>query len=234
LFPLQFRKSYIYQLSIVNRICVFYNFLYLLLLLLFIIIIIIYYYYYYLLLLLTVIQRKQIYHITYIITLQCCRSGLNSYLCIKGVMKAFVARGVTLGPCIVEKIFFINNEEIIPHSNLISSSNRGGLSYPSSDVITCALYVYSVTNKLLEFEKEFVKEPNQRNTIMEISRISLLEVYLFLDHNCNEHSKSSLITKILSTLANILLNNYSKKRNNLLNSKTMPQLKRSKPGNPKK
>jgi hypothetical protein len=118
---------------------------------------------------------------------------------------------------------------------LISSNNRGGLSYPSSDVIICALYIYSVTNKLLEFEKEFVKEPNQRNTIMEISRTSLLEeVDLFLGHNCNEHPKSSLIKKILSTLANSLLNNYSKKRNNLLNSKTMPQLKRSKPGNPKK
>ncbi|XP_067133601.1 uncharacterized protein [Centruroides vittatus] len=114
---------------------------------------------------------------------------------------------------------------------LIRATDRGGLCYPHIDVVTCMSYVYVIVNKLLSKENEetFLQQRNQRGVIVALSLINKPE-NIFLGHNCRSHSTSNMQKNILHIASNIFLNNYTKRKNDDIRKKTMPQCKRMKVG----
>ncbi|XP_067127709.1 uncharacterized protein [Centruroides vittatus] len=114
---------------------------------------------------------------------------------------------------------------------LIRATDRGGLCYPHIDVVTCMSYVYVIVNKLLSKENEetFLQQRNQRGVFVALSLINKPE-NIFLGHNCRSHSTSNMQKNILHIASNIFLNNYTKRKNDDIRKKTMPQCKRMKVG----
>lgn len=113
---------------------------------------------------------------------------------------------------------------------MISANDRGGLCYPNEDVIMCSAYAYVTFDKLLCVESEFLEEKEHRKilTTLAFDNIIGLDHYLFLGHNCSEHTTDFLIKTILFRIANILLKNYTRNKNDVVSTKTMPHLKRIK------
>lgn len=116
--------------------------------------------------------------------------------------------------------------------SLIDASNRGGLCYPSGDVVACACCTFAIVQKLISKENEhiFLTCSNQRQVVtsLAIENLYILED-IFIGYNCQSHNFDNLIHHIIYCTSNILLNNYCKLKNDVINKKTMPQSKRFKP-----
>lgn len=126
---------------------------------------------------------------------------------------------------------FLTADEPTAFSNLIDANNRGGLCYPHEDILTCAAYAFVIIQKLLENEREFLNQPNQREVMKTLlfDSLSDLNFELFLGHCCPKHAIRIVIIRISHTLSNIFLNNYTKRRNDFIKQKEMPDFKRIKP-----
>ena len=93
--------------------------------------------------------------------------------------------------------------------------SRGGLIYPSYEIVSVVLVSYVVINKMLEMD-EFHKSHSQRllamNTI--ISVVESENIYVLYDNRCaNGHELSALIKMIVWACVNIILNNFCFKKN---------------------
>ncbi|KAF2902953.1 hypothetical protein ILUMI_03238 [Ignelater luminosus] len=115
------------------------------------------------------------------------------------------------------------------NTRLIAASDRGGLSYPHEDVVRIVASVYIIFQKLISslIEHVFVKQINQRATVISLGMENIPD-HVFIGHACVSHTSEFLIKKILHISANILLNNYTKKQNGIVNKKNMPMCKRQK------
>lgn len=128
-----------------------------------------------------------------------------------------------LNNCTECKLLLTRNDDIdiLYHANdiLIHHHDRGGLKYPTDDVISVVQYTYIVIVKLLsEFEEIFLTMQNQRSVAINIVKNVLLEKekYLYFDFCKNNHSSEVTVKCILKTVINILLNNYCKKKNDTI------------------
>lgn len=94
-------------------------------------------------------------------------------------------------------------------------------------------YTYLTVQNILKDEDTFLKEKDHRKIVVALSleTVNDLDLNLFFGHNCEKHSNEDLLQSIIFTVSNILLKNYSKKRNDVVNTKTMPHFKRLKPNN---
>ncbi|KAF2885617.1 hypothetical protein ILUMI_20559 [Ignelater luminosus] len=115
------------------------------------------------------------------------------------------------------------------NTRLIAASDRGGLSYPHEDVVRIVASVYIIFQKLVSspIEHVFVKQINQRATVISLGMENIPD-HVFIGHACVSHTSEFLIKRILHISANILLNNYTKKQNDIVNKKNMPMCKRQK------
>ena len=99
---------------------------------------------------------------------------------------------------------------------MIKGLSRGGLIYPSYEIVNVALISYLTTNKLLEIDN-FCKAHSQCLLAMN-SIISALESenILFENENkcANGHELGKLVKKIVWACVNIILNNFCFKKNN--------------------
>ena len=100
-------------------------------------------------------------------------------------------------------------------SSMIKGLSRGGLIYPSYEIVSVVLVSYVVINKMLEMD-EFHKSHSQRllamNTI--ISVVESENIYVLYDNRCaNGHELSALIKMIVWACVNIILNNFCFKKN---------------------
>ena len=129
------------------------------------------------------------------------------------------------------KIFVTGGDEELEddRNHLTTISSRGGLSYPSHDVVTCVAYAYVVSQKLLnENEQLFLKQNCHRNILFTVCRNNLPND-LFLGFSCTaNHSINTVIDCLVRTTVNILLNNYMKRINNIASVKNVTTYKRLK------
>lgn len=112
----------------------------------------------------------------------------------------------------------VNNEWISKLDR--GNTNRGGLKYPHPDVVCIALFNYAVVKKLLsfDFEEQFLVCHDQRCLVNNLTLDILQEneFSLGLDGCENGHDSESIIKQTVWVVTNILLNNYCKRQNDLL------------------
>lgn len=125
-------------------------------------------------------------------------------------------------------VFEESNE--IPTS-FITAKNRGGLQYPSYDVVRCFSIIYIIVTKLIsgEYEKDFLALNQHKNVIAKLGLPILENQDIFLGHQCSKHNKTLIFKHIVSCSVNTLLNNYVRNKNDVIVRKNMPQCKRVKP-----
>lgn len=125
-------------------------------------------------------------------------------------------------------VFVVANDNSDSGNNLLIAENdRGGLQYPSEDVISCICHLYLLVKKITsDFENEFLRIQNQKHAVISLAT-EKLPTDLFNGFNCPAHNLSLLIKLIITPGTNILLNNYVKKRKGfLVKNKNMPTIKR--------
>lgn len=109
--------------------------------------------------------------------------------------------------------------------SLIAATDRGGLCYPSDDVVVCASYMYTVMNILLnEFRVQFLQRQNQRSVLKKLAGRCLPNI--LSGHCCPAHSVSAIKERILHIAGNIVLNNFVKNETDQVRAKTMAAAKR--------
>lgn len=126
-----------------------------------------------------------------------------------------------LNNCQFCNFLLTRNDEIFYHENhvLIHHQDRGGLKYPTDDVINIVTYAYIVITKLLsEHEDSFLKAQNHRQVAISVvsNVLELSEKYLSFDTCADKHSSNVISKCIVKKVVNILLNNYCKKKNDLI------------------
>lgn len=124
------------------------------------------------------------------------------------------------------------NEPPNSGSVLISSLSRGGLIFPRENVVHAVTYTYIILNKILNdssFEAEFLKKiENQKLILSEITLNCLCFDELLNEDQCEMgHSYLKSTKHIVSVTANILLNSYSKRKNDVLPRKSSNRRKLS-------
>ncbi|KAH7932958.1 hypothetical protein HPB49_005279 [Dermacentor silvarum] len=101
--------------------------------------------------------------------------------------------------------------------SLITQLDRGGLKFPSALVITIVMHTEVVVTKLMaqSTSTQFLHGPNQRNVVRQLTLDSLPKLE-DIDACENGHTYELLVTLVANCAANIMLNNLSKQRNDLL------------------
>ncbi|KAH7932844.1 hypothetical protein HPB49_003351 [Dermacentor silvarum] len=101
--------------------------------------------------------------------------------------------------------------------SLITQLDRGGLKFPSALVITIVMRTEVVVTKLMaqSTSTQFLHGPNQRNVVRQLTLDSLPKLE-DIDACENGHTYELLVTLVANCAANIMLNNLSKQRNDLL------------------
>lgn len=130
------------------------------------------------------------------------------------------------------KIFLTgDSEDFSSYTSLITSNNRGGLSYPSESISICAAYTFITLENLLKDEEKLLKQVHLRDIVIKLTleNICNSDINLFLGFNCRTHKVDDIVRSIVKTTTNVLLKNYVKKRNDTATTKTMPHVKRFKP-----
>jgi hypothetical protein len=100
-------------------------------------------------------------------------------------------------------VFEESNE--IPTS-FITAKNRGGLQYPSYDVVRCFSIIYIIVTKLIsgEYEKDFLALNQHKNVIAKLGLPILENQDIFLGHQCSKHNKTLIFKHIVSCSVNTL------------------------------
>lgn len=129
---------------------------------------------------------------------------------------------------------FLVSPKLCAQDSLIFAQDRGGLQYPSEDVVLCVAHTFVVASKLLkDWEHLFLQGGNQKRILKNFS-FQNLPHSLFSGHACvHNHDLVVIKSIILSTTANILLNNYIKKINDISKRKNVTNYKRFKTFNQK-
>lgn len=100
-----------------------------------------------------------------------------------------------------------------PQFKLICDFDRGGLKYPTVDIVNIIVHNYIVIEKLVsEFETDFLKEINQRHVAIQIT-LNVLSSKDISVVGCENHSPSKIMLLIVRAATNTLINNYCKKKN---------------------
>ena len=123
---------------------------------------------------------------------------------------------------------FLTEEDVHTFANVIAANDRGGLCYPSQDLVQISACVYTIVTKCLENEQTFLSQPNQKHAVMMLSASSLEHFSVFSGLSCEVHGKDLLVKSVVSCLSNILLKNYAKRQNDNTPKKTVTECKRQK------
>ncbi|GBN90508.1 hypothetical protein AVEN_67663-1 [Araneus ventricosus] len=116
----------------------------------------------------------------------------------------------------------ITDKESISHDNykLIDVKDRGGLLYPSKIVVNAVIHTYIVVQKLIseKYEDKFIQVLNQRSLVVNLVEDILVtkDIFLSFDVCVDGHDILHLISIILRSATNSLLNNYCKVKNDKL------------------
>ena len=104
-------------------------------------------------------------------------------------------------------------------NELISRMTRGGLLYPSSDIVQMVMINYVVVNKLSE-TAEFQSSLSQRQLVLETTLSTLdseeLNMFFFKESFNNNHEPTRVAKLVLWSSTNTLLNNLCFKNNDKL------------------
>ena len=99
-----------------------------------------------------------------------------------------------------------------PQFDLISDFDRGGLKYPTVDIVNILVHNFIIIKKLIsDFENEFLKQTNQRQIASQIT-INVLSTKEMYIATCEDHSDRKVMTFIISASTNTLLKNYCKSK----------------------
>lgn len=113
---------------------------------------------------------------------------------------------------------FANLEE---NFNFIKNVDRGGLLYPHSDLVNVIMLNYITINKLIStnHENKFLKCKAQRELVICLTLNTVEEHDFFLsEFYCPslKHTDFNILRLLIKTSTNIFLNNYMKKKNNII------------------
>jgi len=94
---------------------------------------------------------------------------------------------------------------------VINAYNRGGLKYPTLDIVNIVAHNFIVIKKLvLELENNFLNGNNQKQIALQIT-INILSAKDISIHTCGNHSSVDVIY-IIRASTYTLLNNYCKEK----------------------
>ena len=102
------------------------------------------------------------------------------------------------------------------NNSLIKGISRGGLLYPSCDMVRFVLVSYLVFEKICELE-EFLKSQCHRSLVINTILSALDDELILYDFECSSgHELIKIMNMSVFTCANVLLNNYCFAKNNVL------------------
>lgn len=129
--------------------------------------------------------------------------------------------------CEICKKFLINNykNDTIDYS-LININNRGGLCYPTKNVVIYAAYMYILIKNLLDNEIEFLEQINQLNVVYNLFLDLYEDIDIDVNDICTVHNISDVVKKIAFSLINLYLNIYIKIQNNFMKKNNVNNVKR--------
>lgn len=108
-----------------------------------------------------------------------------------------------------------------PHFEVIHDFDRGGLKYPTADIVNIVAHNFIVVKKLIsDLETEFLNENNQKQIALKITMNILEERNIFIN-TCENHSYIKVMSFIISASTNTLLNNYCKSKCDALSKKSL-------------
>jgi hypothetical protein len=102
------------------------------------------------------------------------------------------------------------------NSNLIKRMDRGGLKYPTPDVVNVILCSYNIMEKLIskEYELKFLHCSDQRKILFELTFQIVTRKGFFYDNVvCKKNHEDVVLKHLIVASTNILLNNYVKLKN---------------------
>lgn len=152
----------------------------------------------------------------YLDNITCDESGLI-YIC--GYASFKISTKIACKTC---STLIKKDDESGPNDSYFNSINRGGLSVPSDFVLAIAKHVIGISQALLSerYETLFLSTSCQKNTVCKLSNLAVnldnsIEVDLKQVCECGT-SNETLALYVISIIANIMLNNYTKMRNDAL------------------
>lgn len=142
----------------------------------------------------------------------------SSFLYISGYV-AFKA--VSKMSCLL-CISILKSENTETDDKYFQELNRGGLTHPSGTVLEVGRHIFGVMTILIssQFEEHFLAHNKQKELLISLTKFSLLNsnhLKLIMYDTCLCTAEYiTLFNLILSTYANILINNYTKLKNDII------------------
>ena len=101
----------------------------------------------------------------------------------------------------------------------LETLDRGGLTWPTQELVDVVIKVFCIFQCLVSeaYEQKFLSASNQKKILISLSEKGCLQ-YSFINSvfDCG-HKFSDFLRVIVGKMANIMLNNYCKKMNDLSN-----------------
>lgn len=138
------------------------------------------------------------------------------YVC--GYISYKIARTIKCKYCID---VVVNNSET--NDNYFKSINRGGLSVPTDFLIGISKHVLGIMQTLMsnEFEDLFLSSSNHKQIVCKLANIAIQnDNSLPIDNKCFKcgFKYEAFAADAVSRMSNVVLNNYTKIRNDHLNA----------------
>ncbi|KAL3283371.1 hypothetical protein HHI36_006519 [Cryptolaemus montrouzieri] len=124
-------------------------------------------------------------------------------------------------------------EDDLDNFKYLNDLNRGELSIPSDTVVLPGKHIYYVMNHLIpkKFEMDFLKCENKRKLLIQLTNKGFdftlfntrLSSQIYYDNCVCGSQFKDVINKLLKTMSNILLNNYTKVKNNSISQLSAPK-----------
>jgi hypothetical protein len=153
-------------------------------------------------------------------------SEIENVLPIISYISGYCAKSTTLKINCTDCRSFLVLDKDLPVTqceqfSFIRKLDRGGLKYPSSDVVNVVVCTYNVVKQLLskEYENKFLHCSDQRKVVFSLTYRIVKETCFFLNNlfdNCKHSHKDLHLRNIITTSTNILLSNYVKMKNEFI------------------
>lgn len=158
---------------------------------------------------------------------QMCESQYKSLIFISGYVAFKMTGRLKCNLCANELTSFetLELEKLPTEFSYLASIDRGGLKWPSEFLVSIVCEMFSVFSVLIckQFESKFLQVVNQLNVLMHLSLIRLEKSDMMYTDVCECGCSSLELCKMcMKPVANIFLNNYSKRAcDNKLASKNL-------------
>lgn len=146
------------------------------------------------------------------------KSGLL-YVC--GYISFKITTNIQCKSCISLVVSPMNTDDVY-----FQTINRGGLSVPSDFVVCIGKHVLGIMQTLIseEFEETFLLSSDHRRDLVTLAEIGILNdnsIVVDLSKSCEcGRAYAKLASDVIFKMSNVLLSNYTKRKNDKLNVKS--------------